>query len=231
MKYLGKKITLAVLLILAVLIGIMSAYGGMCPAWHPERILVPDEELGIIKVSSYILHGVITYFLTVYQVMNILTWVAAGLCIVCVVALFLRWKVFYHLTLFSVILGAVSGFIPWFLLKINGGSTPSYMRTILYTIILILLLIPPIYRPFLPKNIKDTRKVNGSAAPAVAASLFFPGVLLALQSFIVGPSHTMVAADLYMAYGMTEAIQIGLGILLVAAGILVFALTKLRRRK
>ena len=230
MKYKFSKVTLAVLLILTALIALMSAYGAMCPAWHPERILLVEEG-EILELSSYKMHKVITTFLTAYRVANILTWVAAGLCVVCVVALFARLKVFYHLTLFTVVLGAVSGFIPWFLLKINGGSTPSYMRTILYAIVLVLLVIPPIYRPFLPKNIKETRKVKGSAVPALAAGLFFPGVLLAIQAVIVGPSHMMAAADLFMAYGMIEAIQIGLGVLLVAASILVFAITQLRKRK
>ena len=73
--------------------------------------------------------------------------------------------------------------------------------------------------------------MKGAATPALAAGLFLPGVLLALQAVIVGPSHTMPAADLYMNYGMIEAVQVGLGILLIAVGFLLFAFTQLRRRK
>ncbi len=230
MRYKGKKVVLIVILILAALIGLMSAYGASCPAWNPERLLIPDEETGLVGLSSYRMWITITNNLMVFQIMNILTYVAGGLTILCIVALFARWKIFYWLTVFTATLGVVSGITPYLLVKLGGASTPSYMRTILFGIVLILMVLPPFFKTFGAKNIANTRKVKGDASIA-AAALFFPGVLVAIQSLIVGPSHMMPAANLYMSYGMIEAIQIGLGALLIAFGILVFALSKLRHRK
>ena len=231
MRYIGKKVGLVIMFVLAVLIGAMSAYGAMCPLYNPADLLLPDVELGYVELGSYILYNAVTDYRIYYLVSNYATWAAAGLSIVCIVALFARWKVFYPLALFTVIVGAVSGLVPWLILYMLGGSTPSYMRAAIYGITLILLVIPPIFKPFLPKNIKETRRVEGSATPALAAGLFFPGVLLAIQALIVGPSHQMPGADLYMSYGMIEAFQVGLGILLVASSILIFAITRLRSRK
>ncbi|MBN2156929.1 MAG: hypothetical protein JW776_12875 [Candidatus Lokiarchaeota archaeon] len=221
----GKKVTLAIVLILAVLIGLMSAYGAMCPAYHPERILIVEEG-EILELSSYKLYQVITQYNLYYIIANIATWVASILGILCIVALFARWKAFWGLSLFTSFLGVISGFVPWFLLYINGGSTPSYMRTILWGIVVIMLAI--FYPTFKSSNIANVRRVK-KRANITAAVLFFPGVVIAIQSLIVGPSHIMAAADLYMSYGMIEAIQIGLGLLLVAVGILVFALSKLKK--
>ncbi len=223
----GKKVSLVVVLILAVLIGLMSAYGAMCPLYHPERLWILEEE-EIMELSSYILFQVITQYNLYYVIANYATWAASILGILCIVALFARWKVFWGLTLFTAILGVVSGFVPWVLLYINGGGTPSYMRTILWGIVIILLAI--FYPTFKASNIGNVKRVK-KGQNVTAAVLFFPGVLIAIQSIIVGPSHMMAAADLYMSYGMIEAIQIGLGCLLIAAGILIFALTKLRKRK
>ncbi|MHA1110878.1 MAG: hypothetical protein ACTSRE_07220 [Promethearchaeota archaeon] len=223
----GKKVSMVVLLILAVLIGLMSAYGATCPLFHPERILLLEEG-EILELSSYILHKVITEQYIYYLISNIVTWVACGLGILCIVALFARWKLFYGLTMFTAVLGVVSGFVPWFLLYINGGSTPSYMRTALWGIVVIVLAI---FTPtFKASNIANVRREKKGSNVA-AAALFFPGIFIAIQSLIVGPSHMMAAADLYMSYGMIEAIQIGLGIILIAVGILVFAITRLRSRK
>ena len=224
----GKKISLVILLVLAVLIGLMSAYGAMCPAFHPERIIFVEEG-ELLELSSYKMYQVIIQYNLYYVIANIATWVAAILGIFCIVALFARWKAFYGVTMFTAVLGVASGFVPWFLLYINGGSTPSYMRTILWGIVVIVLAF--FYPTFRAKNIANTKRVKKGANVTAAAVLFFPGVLIAIQSLIVGPSHMMVAADLYMSYGMIEAIQIGLGIMLVAVAILVFAITKIRSRK
>lgn len=220
----GKKVTLAIVLILAVLIGLMSAYGAMCPAYHPERILLVEEG-EILELSSYILYQVITQYSLYYIIANIATWAASILGILCIVALFARWKAFWGLTLFTSILGVVSGFVPWYLLFINGGSTPSYMRTALWGIVVIFLAI--FYPTLKASNIANVRRVKKGSI-VTATVLFFPGVFIAIQSIIVGPSHMMAAADLYMSYGMVEAIQIGLGALLMAFGILIFAITKLK---
>ncbi|MHA1452705.1 MAG: hypothetical protein ACTSRD_07590, partial [Promethearchaeota archaeon] len=74
----GKKVSMVVLLILAVLIGLMSAYGATCPLFHPERILLLEEG-EILELSSYILHKVITEQYIYYLISNIVTWVACGL--------------------------------------------------------------------------------------------------------------------------------------------------------
>ncbi len=223
----GKKVSLIVLLILAVLIGLMSAYGAMCPLYHPERLLLVEEG-ELLELSSYIMYQVMTQYNLYYLLANYGTWAAGILGILCIVALFAQWKAFWGIALGTSILGVVSGFVPWFLLFINGGSTPSYMRTILWGIVLILLAI--FYPTFKASNIANVKRVKKGTNVA-AAALFFPGILIAIQSLIVGPSHMMPAANLYMSYGMIEAIQIGLGALLIGIGILLFAITTIKSKR
>ena len=106
------------------------------------------------------------------------------------------------------------------------------MRTVLYAIVILLLLIPGFRKSFNKEGIaRDDSSGPNAKSNMEAALLFFPGVLLAIQTLIVGPTHAMPAADIYMAYGMIEAIQIGIGILLVATGMLIFALSKFKKRE
>jgi hypothetical protein len=226
----GKKIVLVIILILAILIGAMSAYGAMCPAFHPERILILDPGETEISATSQVLYNVITSMQWIFILMNILTWIATAGTLLGIIALFTKQKWFYITTLISASIGVASGLVPTLLVIIPGGSTPSYMRTALWAIVIILLALPGFRKSFNKNTIKETVD-SPTSKSNIAAAFFFPGLLVAIQSLIVGPSHMMVAADLYMSYGMIEVLQIGFGLLLMAVGILVLTIAKIRSNR
>ncbi len=53
---------------------------------------------------------------------------------------------------------------------------------------------------------------------------FFSGMLLWIQSLLAAPSHVFNNVDVYML----KAVQVGLGLMLTAIGIGLFAISKLR---
>ena len=222
----GKKITLIIMLVLALLMGAMSAYGAMCPAYNPERLLIDPSESGLILYAILVTNGLQWVFI----VANIFTWIASVGTLVMLIALIAKWKFFYIGTVVTSAIGVVSGLTPYLIVALNGGSTPSYMRAAIWGIILILMLIPAFKRSFDKNGISTTEL--GNKSNTTAALLFFPGALIGLQALFVGPSHmVLAAAQIYTYYGMVEAIQVGFGLLLMAVGVLVFAIAKIRSKR
>lgn len=230
----GKKITLIVMLVLAILMGLMSAYGAMCVAYNPARLL--DFEPPEIEPSA---NSLLMYYILVTQGLqwvfiaaNILTWIAGIGSVVMLIALIAKWKFFYVGTIVSCSIGIVSSAVPALVIMIPGGSTPSYMRGVIWAIVLILLLIPGFRKSFNKNGIGRTDAEIASKSSAAAALLFFPGALIGLQAIFVGQSHMIIAAaQIYAYYGMVQAIQVGVGLLFMAIGVLIFAIAKIKARK
>ncbi|MCP4761882.1 MAG: hypothetical protein GY870_08870 [archaeon] len=215
-----KRLIVIIVETLAGLMGAMSAYGGSCPAFSPARILEtePDE---ILEASSIALNAVMVQYQMIFIIMNILTYVAAIGTFIMIVALIMKKGWFYNMALGTAILGSVSGWIPYFLVTSGGAGTPSNMRAILYLVVVLILIIPG-FRKELKDNIAKVDPADSSSVKEnLPAIIFFPGLLLWLQSYLVAPSH-MLGNNV----DMFQSLQIGMGLLIVAFGILSYTITK-----
>ena len=220
-----KRITILIMEILAASMGILSAVGGSCPAFNPARILEiePGETL---KESSIALHAVISQYQWAFVILNILTYIAAIGTGLMIWALTKRKKWFYNTALGIAILGCVSGLLPYLLVTLNGASTPSIMRAMIYGAVIILLLIPG-FRKALKENIAIDDQIDPSSTNStLSALLFFPGVLFWVQSLFAAPSH-----DLGNNVQMFQALQIGVGLVLMAMGILLYSTTQIKNHR
>ena len=140
-----------------------------------------------------------------------------------IVALFARKGWFYTTALWTAILGFASGLIPYLMIAMNGGFTPSIMRTVIYAIVVILLVLPG-FRKELKDNITVKKEAEtGTSGGQLSAYLFFPGLLIWLQTYLVTPSH-IAEIDMTMA----NVLQIGTGLVLMSIGILIFAIYKIK---
>ena len=224
MKMKGKRLAILITESLAGLMGAMSAIGGSCPAFNPERIL--ETEPGeMLKASSIALNAVMTQYQWAFILLNILTYLAAAATLVMIWALIKRKEWFYNAALITAVVGCVTGLIPFLMVILNEGSTPSFMRAIIYGVVILLLLIPG-FRKELKDNITNIEKIDSGETNAnVAAVLFFPGALIWIQSFFIAPSH-MLGNNVKMFYSL----QIGTSLVLMAVGILIFSISKIRNR-
>ncbi len=221
----GKRITILIMEVLAALMGILSAVGGSCPAFNPARILElePGETL---TESSIALHAVMSQYQWAFIILNILTYIAAVGTMLMIWALAKRKKWFYTTALGIAILGCVSGLIPYYLVTLNGGSTPSNMRAIIYGAVILLLLIPG-FRKDLKGNIAMDKQIeNNTADNTLSALFFFPGILIWVQSLFAAPSHV-----LGNNVEMFQALQIGVGLVLTAMGILLFSVSQIKNHR
>ncbi|MHA1673400.1 MAG: hypothetical protein ACTSYI_07210 [Promethearchaeota archaeon] len=221
----GKKISIYVMEIMAALMGIVSAYGSSCPAFDPEKLLIVDAG-ETLSENSQILYGVITQFQWVFYLAIVLSYAAGVFSLIMIWALAKRKSWFYTTALITALVGFISGFTPWFLIFLQGGSTPSYVRTAIYGILIVLLLLPP-YKKAFKDNIANSTVSDTSSTTTsgdLSAFFFFPGMLLWIQSLLAAPSHIFNNVDVYML----KAVQIGLGLMITAIGIGLFAISKLR---
>ncbi len=208
LKMAAKKVIIWITEILALIMGGISAVGGSCPAFNVDAI--GDHE--------GILYTVMSSNLLIFQISNILTYVGAIGTLVALVGLGMKKKWFWTVALCSAVLGAITGLIPYLLIAAAGGFTPSIMRVVTYAIVIILLLIPGFKR-----ELKDNIEVvKGSESTNLAAILFVPGLFMWIQSVLVAPSHAVFD---HANHG--TAIQIGVGIVMMAMGVLAFAIAKL----
>ncbi|MHA1775445.1 MAG: hypothetical protein DRO88_04710 [Promethearchaeia archaeon] len=216
----GKRITIYIMEVLAALIGMLSAVGGSCPAFHPERIL--DVEPGeTVSASSQALYDVMMPNQWAFITLNILTYTAAVLTLVMIWGLAKRKKWAYNGALYTAILGCLSGFIPYLIVTLGGASTPSYMRAIVYAIVAILLLMPGFRKAF---SGKDDLQKSGVSGEQISAFLIFPGILIWIQSILAAPSH-MLGSNVQMH----QALQISMAIVLISVGILVYSISKIKK--
>lgn len=210
----GKKTMIIVMECLAALMGLISAYGSSCPAFNPDLI---------DKVESPELFAVMTSFQWVFIITTILSYVAGAGSLVMIWALVKKKEWFYNTALIIAGLGCITGLIPYLLVTLNGGGTPSHLRAIIYGVLIILLLIPGI-RLELKDNIGVENVEEKSTATNISAILFFPGTLLWVQTFIVAPTHMLGSVNVYMF----KSLQIGIGLVLMSIGIFIFGFVKFK---
>jgi hypothetical protein len=186
---LSRKTT--ILLILsgaAAAIGLVSAIGSTCTTFDPQWW----------KVASF---SIIEDFQLVFILTYIVTWLAALAWGVLFWALRVRKPWFYNSALITSIAGFLSGFIPvailfyewWASYGVTGMMfTPSWFRTIINAIILIVLLLPAM-RSEIRDIIEEKSALPGMSVGTqisdFAFVLFGFGIVLILQPFIMPATH------------------------------------------
>jgi len=178
----------------------------------------------------------------VFIVTTLLTYVAAIASGGLIWALISRKSWFYPTALITSIVGLASGLIPSLLVILNGMSfSPSLMRTVVYGIILLLLLLLPFYELRSISSEGDSKaslKDNSSSdntektdtktsiVSAISLILMSIGFGLFIQPFMVTSSHIINGVN-YFANGH---LYIYFGIALMLASVFLFlSYTYLRR--
>lgn len=224
----GKIKTLIVFESLAAFIGIVSAIGSSCPTFKPT--IDPTKALYIMNELQW-----------VFIVTTLLTYVAAIASGVLIWALISRKSWFYPTALITSIVGLASGLVPSLLVILNGMSfSPSLMRTVVYGIVILLLLLPPFYElrfisskgdseAFSKHSSSDsTEKLDAktSIVSAISLILMSIGFGLFIQPFMVTSSHIIDGVNyftngyLYTYFGIAA---------MVASVILFVSYTYLRK--
>ena len=178
----------------------------------------------------------------VFILTTLLTYLAAIVSGVLIWALISRMSWFYPVALTTSIVGLASGLVPSLLVISNGMSfSPSLMRTVVYGIVLILLLLPPFYELRFISSEGDSKASSDgnyssdstektdtktSIVSAISLILMSIGFGLFIQPFMVTSSHIIDGVNyfadghLYMYFGIA---------LMLASVILFISYTYLRR--
>jgi hypothetical protein len=127
----NKPPTLNIILVISVSLRIAVYIGSSCPTFNPTTDT--SSALYIMNELQW-----------VFIITTLLTYVAAIASGGLIWALISRKTWFYPVALATSIVGLASGLIPSLLVISNGMSfSPSLMRTVVYGIVLLLLLLPP----------------------------------------------------------------------------------------
>ena len=188
----GKVKTLIVFESLAAFIGIVSAIGSSCPTFNPPTDIL--DPLYIMNELQW-----------VFIITTLLTYLAAIASGVLIWALIARKTWFYLIALITSFVGFISGITPALLVILNGMPfSPSLMRTVIYAIIAILLLLPPFYELKFKKTqmgIKDqeddqldsktltSSKKRNDLLPSISLIGLGIGFALLIQPFMVSSTH------------------------------------------
>jgi len=215
------KISIKILYILigaAVAIGIVSGIGSTCttfdPIWwrNPSFAIIGDLQIIFI----------VTYFAT---------WFTAILWIVLFWALSKGKNWFYKLALLNSVIGILGGAIPSGILFYeywasygNSGMrfTPSWFRTIMNLVLLIVLLLPKIRRE-IHNTIEANRSITGGSSgfetglAQLAYVLIGFGVVLILQPFFMPATH--IIDGINVGYDF-EALQFFGGLFSIILGLI-----------
>lgn len=191
--------SLSILAGAAAAIGLVSGIGSTCTTFDPRWW----------KVDSF---SIIEDFQLVFILTYIVTWIVALAWGVLFWALRTRKGWFYNAALITSIAGILSGFIPtailfyewWASYGVTGMIfTPSWFRTIINAIILIVLLLPVI-RHGITDHMKEVgASAGGSVGSQVAQFayvLFGFGVVMIVQPFIM-PTHIINGVNIASSYG------------------------------
>ncbi len=202
----GKKKTIIIMEAIAAIIGIISAYGSTCSTFNPTDD--PTSSLYIINQLQWLWY--ITTFL------SFVAGIGSGVVIWAIV----KKKEWAYMTAIIMSgIGFISGLIPTLIL--NFG-TPSFLRTFIYLIILILLFLPAF-----EKALTEDNEEVGSASANISAVLIIPGLILSLQTFIVAPTHIIDNVNVYMY----NSLQLIGGLVMAAIGVFVFAIGRYRKKE
>jgi hypothetical protein len=223
----GKIRTLIVFESFAAFIGIVSAIGSSCPTFNPTTDT--SSALYIMNELQW-----------VFIITTLLTYVAAIVSGGLIWALISRKTWFYPVALATSVVGLASGLIPSLLVISNGMSfSPSLMRTVVYGIVLLLLLLPPFYELRFKTSERDseapskfssdsTEKIDTKTTiiSTVSLMLMSIGMGLFIQPFMVTSSHIIDGVN----YFINGHLYIYFGIALMVASVILFvSYTYLRR--
>jgi hypothetical protein len=220
----NKKVSLGLVLILeavAFIIGIISAIGSTCPTLDPRQM---GFQLGtnIPDPAKQPVVDMMTNLQFVFITTTTLTYVAAIASGVLIWALLTRKEWFYKTTLIVNVVGAITGYIPYFLVKSAGGGSPSIMRAVVYTITLLVLLLPFIKSP-LAEYIQEKKEIKtsfGSDITNMSIIAVSVGLITLTQLIIVPSMHSYTFAHVLGFYLDFIAIQLYGGLFCIFVGII-----------
>ncbi len=216
-----KITTLIVFESLAAFIGIVSAKGSSCPTFSPTTDTT--SPLYVMNELQWV------FILT-----TLLTYVAAIASGGLIWALISKQSWFYPVAVITSIIGIGSGLVPSLLVILNGMAfSPSLMRTVVYGIVLILLLLPPFYELRFKTSYgdsKDSTENNSkpekveiidaktSIVSAISLIVMSIGVGLFILPFMVTSSHIINGVN----YFTNGSLYTYFGIALMLASVILF---------
>ncbi|MFW9854588.1 MAG: hypothetical protein ACFFFG_05990 [Candidatus Thorarchaeota archaeon] len=201
----------------AAAIGLVSAIGSTCTTFDPQWWKVPSFSI----IADFQLVFILTY---------IVTWLVALAWGVLFWALRVKKPWFYNSALITSIAGFLSGFIPvailfyewWASYGVTGMVfTPSWFRTIINAVILIVLLLP-VMRTEIQSMVEEKATLPGMSTGTqisdFAFVLFGFGIVLMLQPYIMPATHIINGVN--VGYDFEELQFLG-GILTLFLGVLI----------
>jgi hypothetical protein len=164
----------------AAAVGLVSAYGSLCPTLNPP----PMGPLSIMKDLQL-----------VFIFTTAVTWIVSFAWMFLIWALWARKSWFFKIALITAIAGFLSGFIPAALVMLNGLSfSPSLMRAIGNFIIIIVLLVPSIKKGIEAHITETNTSFKGSTESDIASLAYVLlgfGLLMFVQPFIMPITHVI----------------------------------------
>lgn len=188
--------------ILATVIGLVSAYGSNCITFDL------DTTLATLETGNYA-YGIVMEYQWLWYITTTLTYLAAIASVVVTWALIKRKAWFYLPALVTAFVGAISGWTPYLLIKSDGGGTPSFLRAYVYSLVLVLLLIPAIKKGVETRlnetEAERTITDSGDKSASVTTYALIAGVVL-----MAIPPLTATTHDVSMIIHGMNYIQIGI---------------------
>ncbi|MFX1506485.1 MAG: hypothetical protein ACFFDC_10260 [Promethearchaeota archaeon] len=227
--------TIAILYILigaATAIGIVSGIGATCTTFFPIwwELGSPEDGYPFAIIGDFQIAFIIAY---------IVTWLVALVWGVLFWALGVRKPWFYRVAIITSAAGFLSGFIPagillyeWYLsYGLNGMLfTPSWFRTIINLVILVLLLIPVVKRGitgYIEEVGASTSGSIGSQVSQFSLVLFGFSLVMMVQPLIM-PTHIIGGVNVGSSMGdllasgtlqfLVGLIGIFIGVIILIAG-------------
>ncbi len=172
--------------IFATVIGLVSAYGSNCITFDIDTTLVT------LKSGNYA-YGIVVEYQWLWYITTTLTYLAAIASVVITWALIKRKAWFYTPALITAFVGAITGWTPFLLIVLDGGFTPSFLRGIFYTLVLVLLIIPSIKRGVETRlNETEAERAitdSGDKSASVTTYALILGVVLMAIPSITAATH------------------------------------------
>lgn len=225
----GKIRTLIIFESFAAFIGIVSAIGSSCPTFNPGGLESTSALLPVMMDLQWV------FILT-----TLLSYAAAIVSGVLIWALIAKEVWFYPVAIITSIVGIASGLTPALLVILNGMSfSPSLMRTVVYAVVLILLLLPPFYElkfkttegieisskdAQISENTAET-SVKSSMMTVVSLIIMSIGIGLFIQPFMVTSSHLINGVN----YFTNGPLYTYFGIALIILSAVIFASTYIHK--
>ncbi|MFX0171996.1 MAG: hypothetical protein ACFE9L_08755 [Candidatus Hodarchaeota archaeon] len=210
----------------AAAIGIVSGIGSTCTTFDSRwwKLGNPEDGYPFAIIGDFQLVYILSYFVT---------WLVAIAWGVLFWALMTRKAWFSRIAIITSIAGFLSGFFPaaillyeWYMsYGLNGMMfTPSWFRTLINAILLIILLIPVVRKKIIEhmnETTSSTRESVGSQVAQFAFVLFGFGIMMIIQPFIM-PMHIIDGVNIASSYGdplASGTLQFFGGVLCILLGV------------